>query len=227
MSIRYSLIVLGLSFTCLLGACSNKHDQEVPKKNILMASRTKKIPFDQKNSLSDRLEKNRQQRPTKSHNDTIQDIIPKNESNLKDIIKPTIDSCIRHYNKYQAAKTFTSYQYDINQDSFCGLKVAYVELSKETWSETIHSFNLDFFDEHLLGFNKFWLINDSLLGIETYLLEASTTEKGMQVQAILQDRFYYQNEQLIQTENNPRQQILALQRLNQWKILQYELYEKD
>jgi hypothetical protein len=138
-----------------------------------------------------------------------------------------IDSCIRHYNKYQAAKTFTSYQYDINQDSFYGLKVAYVELSKETWSETIHSFSLDYFDENLLGFNKFWLINDSLLGIETYLLEASTTENGMQVQAILKDRFYYQNEQLIQTKNNPRQKTIALQRLNQWKTVQYKLYEKD
>jgi hypothetical protein len=210
-----------------LGACSNKHDQEVPEKNIIMASRLKKIPSDQKYSLSDRLEKNRQQHTTDSQNDTVQDIIPKNESNLKDIIKPMIDSCIRHYNKYQAAKTFTSYQYDINQDSFYGLKVAYVELSKETWSETIHSFSLDYFDENLLGFNKFWLINDSLLGIETYLLEASTTENGMQVQAILKDRFYYQNEQLIQTKNNPRQKTIALQRLNQWKTVQYKLYEKD
>lgn len=154
-----------------------------------------------------------------SLNKAIQDSLtwPKTPSSASKIAH--IDSCLLLYKAPQKPKAFINHHTDIKIDSFQDVGVHYVECSEEIWSDSIRSFSLDYYEENLIGFHKFWLINNVLCRIETFKLKEQVTENGLRIKAQLEQQYYYENGPILARPTNLVEHKQANQLYDRWNTL--------
>ena len=149
--------------------------------------------------------------------------LPKTPSSASKIAQ--IDSCLLLCKAPKKPKAFINHLTDIKIDTFQDVGVHYVECSEETWSDSIRSISLDYYEENLIGFHKFWLINNVLCRIETFILKEQVTENGLRIKAQLEQQYYYENGQLIAHPINLLEQMQANQLYDRWNTLNTPINE--
>ena len=213
-------ILLLITTICILVACStqDKPEESSSETSVQDISDIKPVIISS-NVHSPNLLNQDKKIKDDSLNKAIQDSLtwPKTPSSASKIAH--IDSCLLLYKAPKKPKAFINHHTDIKIDSFQHVGVHYVECSEEIWSDSIRSFSLDYYEENLIGFHKFWLINNVLCRIETFKLKEQVTENGLRIKAQLEQQYYYENGPILARPTNLVEHKQANQLYDRWNTL--------